>query len=162
MTQKISSVMQEKKMHRHIEAQHLLSKAIEIFAAVNKIDSNDLYTGTRKRAVVEARSMIWKYAKERTHLTYMELGERFNMSHCTVQHHINNHNTYLETVNKRSEARVNELYAITYSNGKNILNHFFDIPNESDMSGMKWRVVLMVDSYPDWSNFKVIEKERVL
>tara|TARA_R110001632_G_scaffold19590_1_gene59116 strand:+ start:1147 stop:1635 length:489 start_codon:yes stop_codon:yes gene_type:complete len=162
MPQRLKQVMQERKLHRHIECQHLFTKAIEVFCKVNRIDPSDLYAKTRRRPVVEARSMIWKYVRERTNFTYQELGDRFEMSHCTVQHHIKNHNDYLERINKKTDARVNELYAITYGTGRDVLNHYFEIPLESEMREMKWRLVIMVDEYPIWTNHQVIEKERII
>ena len=110
MPQRLKQVMQERKLHRHIECQHLFTKA----------------------------------------------------SHCTVQHHIKNHNDYLERINKKTDARVNELYAITYGTGRDVLNHYFEIPLESEMREMKWRLVIMVDEYPIWTNHQVIEKERII
>lgn len=162
MPQKLKDVLQDKRLHRHIESQHLFTKAIETFSAVNHIAPKELYSGTRKRSVVETRSMIWKYVRERTLLTYQELGDRFDKAHCTVQHHISNHDAYMGRINNNSEARVYELYAMTYMNGKGVLNHYFDIPEESEMREMKWRLVIMVDDYPVWKQHQIIEKERII
>lgn len=152
-----------KRLKRYLEMNHVFEKAVEIYARINRVNPIDLYTGKQNRPLVETRSHVWAYMRQRTQMTTEDLGERFGKHHCTVVHHGKQHHMYMSNILSKRHTkalRVNEFYAENFESGAVILDRCFSV-DDGDAKGYQYRVVMMVDDYPEWIVSKVIEVEKI-
>lgn len=157
---KLKKVRQvRERIRKTVEEAHVFNKAIEIFTNLTKVPEAELYQRGRHRRVVECRAMIWAYMRTRTNMTFADLAARFDLNHCTALHQWNRHQDYMSYVLDKP-FRMHELYAQTYESGKDILDDYFMV-DSSDLTGYKYRLIVMVDDFPTWNKQKVIEAEQI-
>lgn len=147
------------KIRRHVEESHVFNKTIEVFSDICKVRESELYQRGRHRNVVECRAMIWSYMRTRTSITFEDLGAKFGLNHCTALHQWNRHQDYMTYVMDKP-FRMHEHYAQSFDAGRDLLDEYFMVDSK-DLTGYKYRLIMMVDDYPSWNKQKVIEAEQI-
>lgn len=85
----------------------VIKKSLNAISRVTNQSVKDIRGKSRKRVLVDARSIVMNHLKQNTRYSLNDIGAIFtDLHHATVKHALNNHNDFLITGNKAYLTKV--------------------------------------------------------
>lgn len=131
MEEKIKALIEENRvlkkensMMKKVVNNQTLTKTVK--SIIDSIVGIDIEHSTRRVSVVDGRRMYYRYLRDHTRMSLVDIGlslENSKRDHTTVIHSINTHMNICD---------VDKMYAKRYEDVKNTINIFLNAENNSD------------------------------